>query len=361
MIYAEIMKLPVISFLLILNCMAVLGKNKAAIQTYPANDQRIQYVGRIDFRNPTKPRFWSPGVYITARFKGTSCEVMLNDQELYGTTHNYIEIAIDDQKPFRVQTTGKENVIKAAENLSEGEHTITICKDTEASIGYLEFTGIRCERLLTPTKAPVRKIEYIGDSITCGSAMDLSVPCGTGQWYDQNNAYMSYGTATARNLGAQYHLSSVSGIGLIHSCCDMKITMPQVFDKTDMRADSLQWDFNRYQPDVVTVCLGQNDGVQDSTAFCSAYVNFIKVLRGHYPKAEIVCLSSPMADAALLPVLKKYIIAVNSYINKSGDKKVNHYFFSKRYTSGCGTHPDMAEHQLLATELTDYIRQLKHW
>lgn len=354
------MRLLAALFLSLFAVTALAGKH-TSLTTYPANDQRIQYVGRIDFKNPMKPRFWSPAVYVTAKFKGTSCEVMLNDEVLYGTTHNYVEVVVDDRKPFRIQTTGKTNVIKVADNLPAGEHTVTICKDTESGIGYLEFTGIRCDQLLSPPPKPSRKVEYIGDSITCGSSMDLTIPCGQGQWYDQHNAYMSYGPVTARALNAQYHVSSVSGIGLIHSCCNMTIAMPQVFDKLNLRTDSGKWDFSRYQPDVVTICLGQNDGIQDSVAYCSAYVKFIKNLRSYYPKADIVCLSSPMADKTLTPVLKKYITAINTYVNKAGDKKVSHYFFSKRYYKGCGTHPDMEEHQQIATELTVYLKQLKGW
>lgn len=342
------------------------GKNKshkiAEPTTFKANNPNIQYTGRVDFTNPLQPRFWSPAVYVQARFRGTSCEITLNDEVLYGTTHNYIEIAIDNRPPVRIQTTGKTNVIKAAEGLPNGVHTITICKDTESGIGYLEFTGIKCQQLLPMPAKPARKIEYIGDSITCGSSADLSdKPCGTGQWYDQHNAYMSYGAVTSRNLNAQYQLTSVSGIGLIHSCCNMAIQMPQVFDKVNLRTDSIPWDFSRYQPDVVTICLGQNDGVQDSTAFCSAYVKFIGNLRSHYPKANIVCLTSPMADSILTPVLKKYITAINNHVTNAGDAKVSHYFFKKRYYHGCGTHPDLAEHREIAAELTAYVKQLKHW
>ncbi len=351
-----------ICLLLCITAWCAQGKPQTGLILFKANDPKIQYTGRIDFTDPLKPRFWSPAVYIQARFKGTSCTVMLNDEVLYGNSHNYIEIVIDDQKPVRLHTTGKTNVIEAAKDLPNGIHTITICKDTESGIGYLEFTGIQCAGLLPLPARPIRKIEYIGDSITCGTGMDMSEkPCGAGQWYDQHNAYMSYGALTARALNAQYQLSSVSGIGLIHSCCGMKVQMPQVFDKVNMRSDSIKWDFTRYQPDVVTVCLGQNDGVQDSTAFCSAYVQFIGVLRSYYPRAYIVCLNSPMADPALTSVLKKYITSINNYVNKAGDKKVSHYFFSKRYFHGCDTHPDLAEHKEIANELTAYLKQLKNW
>jgi lysophospholipase L1-like esterase len=336
--------------------------NDPSLKFYKANDPKIRYTGRIDFTNPELPRFWAPGVYISFSFIGTTCEIVLNDEELYGTSHNYIEVVVDNNKPYRVQTTGKVNTLKVAENLSNTRHTITICKNTESGIGYLEFAGVKCMRLIQAGATPNRRIEFIGNSITCGAGSDLStVPCDKGQWYDQHNAYESYGPTTARALNAQWHLSAVSGIGLIRSCCNMTITMPQVFDKVNQRADSIQWNFKKYQPHVVTICLGQNDGVQESDTFTNAYIAFIKKIRSYYPGATIVCLTSPMADPSLLGVMKKNLTAIVDQVNKDGDYKVNKYFFSKRYHQGCGGHPNLAEHKEIADELTAYIKKIKGW
>jgi len=106
--------------------------------------------------------------------------------------------------------------------------------------------------------------------------------------------------------------------------------------------------FSRYIPDVVTICLGQNDGIQDSVIFCKAYVSFLSQLRNHYPKTEIVCLSSPMGNADLTTVLKKYITAVVAELNRIGDKQIHAFFFSRSYNNGCDTHPDLEEHKLIS-------------
>ena len=349
---------------LLLNGSMVMNASKlpGEMKLFEADNEMFQYVGRIDFSNVKKPRFWSPGVYIKAKFKGSFCELLVNDQELWGKNHNYIEIQIDDNKPFKIQTTAKENNIVIAEGLPAGEHTITICKNTESNIGFLEFIGLKCEALLPLSPMPVRKIEFIGNSITCGASSDLSdVPCGKGVWHDQHNAYLSYGPTVARSLHAQWSLSAVSGIGLIHSCCGLLITMPQVFDKIDLRGDSLQWDFNKYQPDLVTICLGQNDGVQDSVKFCSAYIQFIEKIRGYYPTAQLMLLTSPMGDEKLTGVLKNYLAGITNAIKIKGDSKVDSYYFSKRYYKGCDTHPDLSEHQEIAKELGVFIKKKMSW
>ena len=332
------------------------------LKLFEADHPYYQYIGRVDFSNKKMPRFWSPGVYIKAKFKGSSCQLLINDQELWGKNHNYLEIQIDGQEPRRIQTTGKVNVINIAENLNSGEHTVLICKNTESNIGWLEFIGLKCEALLQMPPLPQRKIEFIGNSITCGAGSDQSmVPCGKGVWQDQHNAFLSYGPIVARALNAQWVLSAVSGIGLIHSCCGLQITMPGVFDKIELRGDSLAWNFKAYQPDVVTICLGQNDGIQDSVTFCSAYVNFLGQLRNHYPGAQFILLTSPMGDAKLTAALKNYLSGIKLAMKNKGDEKVDCYFYSKQYHNGCDGHPDLAEHQSIAAELGSFIKKKMNW
>ena len=177
----------------------------------------IQYTGRIQKTTKSLMRFWAPGVYVKAKFHGDIGKIYLNDEVLYGNVHNYIEIVVDDQKPVRMQLKFAANAI-IIKGLSKGDHTILICKDTEAGNGYLDFAGIECQKLLPAPPKPKLKIEFIGNSITCGFGADMAeIPCGKGEWYDQHNAYMSYGARTARSLNAQWHRSAVSGIGMIYS------------------------------------------------------------------------------------------------------------------------------------------------
>jgi GDSL-like Lipase/Acylhydrolase family/Carbohydrate esterase 2 N-terminal len=341
-------------------------------------------MGRIDWSHPGRPRFWAPGVVIRFRFKGAVSRVLLCDEVLYGNSHNYVEVTVDGLA-YRLQTKGRQDTLvitghsvrvaageptrteKAGRPEKEADdagkqHLVTICKDTESGIGYLEMAGVLCQQLLPPPPLPSRKIEFIGNSITCGAEMDMSVtPCNTGVWYDRHNAWMSYGALTARHLDAQWHLTAVSGIGLIHSCCKMEITMPQIFDKMNQRSDSGAWDLSRYQPDVVTICLGQNDGVQDSVTFCRAYLSFIAKVRGVYPDSRIVCLTSPMGDAVLTTALKRYLGGIVEAAGRAGDPKVTAYFFSRQYSHGCGGHPDLDQHREIAEELTAYLKKLMKW
>ena len=329
---------------------------------FAADNSLIQYTGRIDFSNTKAPRFWAPGVYIKAKFSGSYCSFIIKDEMLWGKSHNYLEVVIDDSIKYRFQTKTSVDTITIVKNLSSGEHTITICKNTESGIGYLEFIGFKTAKLLQLPAKPTRRLEFVGNSITCGTGMDLSeFPCDKREWYDQHNAYMSYGPTTARTLNAQWHLTAVSGIGLMHSCCNMTETMPQVFDKVSVRESTLKWDFSKYQPDAITLCLGQNDGVQDSTKFAEEYVKFIATVRGHYPQTQIILITSPMADAKLRATMERNITGIVNEMRRKGDSNVDRFFFSRGFNKGCGGHPDLTDHQLIAAELSAYLKTKLNW
>ncbi len=340
----------------------VQAMEREKMKFFKASNEKFQYIGRIDFSVKELPRFWAPGIYIKARFKGTFCEIELNDEELYGKNHNYISVIIDDGPVQRIKLNGKNNIIVLADKLQDGEHEVVICKSTESNIGYLEFVGLRCEELLKPGPKKKRKMEFIGDSITCGMGSDLTeITCDSAAWFDQHNAYLSYGPITARGLNADWHLTAVSGIGLMKSCCDLKYTMPDVVDKINLRDNLLNWDFKSYQPDLVVICLGQNDGVLDSALFVDAYVAFLKRLHAYYPKAKFVCLTSPMADERLADAQKTYLKGITTAAAKSGISAVETFAFSKQYHGGCSSHPDLNDHTQIAKELSAFIETINNW
>lgn len=330
--------------------------------SYAANHPQIRITGRVSNEQPQLPRFWAPGVYIELSFRGDSCTVLLGDEMKWGTNHNSVEIQVDNEPSYKVWLTGKDNVLHIAANKKQRRHKLTITKNTEADMGYLELRGVRCSKLLPLPKAPSRRIEFFGNSITCGTGMDTQdAPCNTGQWYDQHRASKAYGPLTAQKLNAQWQLSSVSGIGLIHSCCNKTTVMPQVYNKINMTDNALPWSFSRYQPDVVTICLGQNDGIQDSVAFTKAYIQLLQQMQQHYPRATFILLNSPMAHAELNAVLQRYILAVVQQSRQQGISRITHYFYSQRYASGCDSHPTMAEHAQMAEELSAFVAQTMDW
>jgi len=251
-------------------------------------------------------------------------------------------------------------------------HTVWIYKATEATTGPIFIEKIM-GRNLQPLKRPdAPLIEFIGNSITCGAAADPSeVPCGTGVYLDQHNAYYAYGPRVARALGVNFILSSVSGIGIYRNWNSDGPTMPQVYEKADLQDNSQRpWIFKNYQPRIVSIALGTNDlsngdGKRprlsfDSSAFVSNYVRFVLLVKSKYPEAQIALLSSPMINGDRRTLLQNCLTAVKSSIdslNPSG-KQVALYFFKPMHARGCSGHPNVEDHGILAVQLTPFFKKL---
>ena len=336
---------------------------KKGIHFYAANNKYYRFTGRFDFSNRKLPRVWNPGAYIEVGFEGTFLEIEINDEKLYGG-HNYIEVVIDDLPPRRIQLVANNNILLISDSLENKKHTLLICKNTESSMGYIELVGISCQKLLPP-KHRTKKIEFIGDSITCGNGSDnTGIKCGDGTWYDQHNAYLSYGPIVSRILGTDWQLSSVSGIGMYSSCCGMVKTMPQVYNKINFETTGPDWNMpsdSKTNPDIVVITLGQNDGIQDSTDYCSTYLAFVRKLRKTYKNATFICCTSPMADPKLQAQMARYIPAITSELHRKGDLNVHSFIYKGMYRSGCTLHPTLAEHREIAKELIPFVKEVSGW
>src|ERR1017187_650593 len=120
----QIGKTVIASLVLFINFVSLSAQKKiniSLIESKPVQESRlyhspadslIQYTGRIENQDISLPKFWSPGVYVTAKFKGGVCEVFLNDEVLYGNSHNYIEVIVDNFGPERMQMKWKNNELK---------------------------------------------------------------------------------------------------------------------------------------------------------------------------------------------------------------------------------------------------------
>ena len=353
-------------------------------RVYGADDPDILYTGRIDFTDAAQPRFSAPGVCIRARFRGTAAAVMLADEFKWGTNRNYYDVLIDDTTVVKLAPEQSVTRYEVAAGLPNGEHTINVVKRTEASIGACTFQGFEfAGQILPAPERPGRRIEFIGDSITCGAGNEARVDSdqcaedGWGQPY--NNVRLSYGPVLAGSLGAECHVSAVSGIGLIRNYSSQYDArpMPEVYDLLFFeRTDSPAWDSSRYVPDVVVIALGTNDfspgdsdrPIMEVDAWAAACTRFIDRLRGYYPDATIFCASSPMlgdnwpTSAYKSATDQKTAIAkVVKAFNESGDARIYQFFASPIVGMGCGTHPNVSQHATMASQLGSFIASVMGW
>ena len=286
--------------------------------------------------------------------------------------HNYLQYELDGvyQKRIRIDSASKEPVVIIAPTV--GKHTIWIYKATEAHTGALILHSASAQHIKALQRPSAPLIEFIGNSITCGAAADASeVPCGTGVYHDQHNAFMAYGPRVARALGVNYIMSSVSGIGIYRNWNSDGPTMPQVYDKIDFQVQTKQpWNFATYTPQVVSIALGTNDfsngdGVNprlpfDSAAFVQHYIQFVQQVKTKYPAAQIALLSSAMLHDRSRSLLQNCLTAVKEKVDAlfPSAKPVALYFFQPMQAKGCTGHPSVEDHAVLANELLPFYRQL---
>ena len=87
---------------------------------------------------------------------------------------------------------------------------------------------------------------------------------------------------------------------------------------------------------------------------------FIKTIYSHYPDAQLVLLNSPMVGGQNNLLLQECITSVQNEINsevKPG-KPIKIFWFNAMQPAGCGYHPSISDHQIMANQLIPFIKQL---
>ena len=336
--------------------------SKATNFTLPS-DPNILYMGRIDFSNPDKPLFAFPNVTIKAKFEGTSLNLLLKDYNGSDFTNNYFESITDGGTPVKFLVTSGQQTYPIAKNLSDGAHTVDIIKVTESYNGECQFLGFQTDSaksLVSPDPLPDLKLEFFGNSITCG----YGIEGGTQPAAD--NSYMAYPAVAARILNAQYHTTSYSGIGVVKGF--PSFLMSQMYNRTIAITSyspfpvNNTWNFSQYIPDYVIVALGTNDynlgfgaGTISTATFNTGYTALVTKIRTAYPNAKIICTNSPMISDVKLG---NAIFDDVATLKAAGDNKIFYFAFTHMAGSGANGHPGVADGQTNGKELAAYIKTL---
>jgi lysophospholipase L1-like esterase len=237
-----------------------------------------------------------------------------------------------------------------------------------------DFRGFILDKgatLLPPPALPERRIEFIGNSITCGYGNESIVASDPFE-YETENHYLTYAQLTCRALEAQAYVVARSGIGVYRSYDGPKTGTPEnvmttEYEYTNLYDRSEKWDFSRYQPQLVCINLGTNDlstNNYDVKLLKAAYKKFLSQVRSHNPKAKIVYLCGSMLGGKELEIAKKTLNEVVDEANKAGDKEVYRFDFTPQTGDirfGASWHPSVWQHQKMAAELTAYLRSLMQW
>lgn len=334
----------------------------------PTNDTFFTHKGRVHLETDQIALIGSAS---STTFKTSDKQVNLHLTTDGHTPYNFVVITLNKENAKRYQLeSNKDNTISLTLEAKKTE--ITIYKATEASIGDVYFKGVDAKKLLKlkPIKYDY-KIEFIGNSITCGmGADDREISCGTNNWYDQHNAYFAYGPTLSRILNADYLLSSVSGIGMYRNWNDENTEepiMPQVYDNLYLNLDKKAPYNYSFNPDLISICLGTNDmsegdGTKERLPFnkqkyVDNYIKFVANLYEHYPDVKIVLLNSPMVEGEKNVLLIACLKEVKTHF-ESEHKKIYMALTENIKPQGCSYHPNIEDHQKMADQLLPQFKKI---
>lgn len=328
------------------------------------NNPKIFYMGRVPMNDSAAELSWTAASVIV-NFNGTAVKATINDEN----GQNYYNVVVDGKVAKVLHLDKGKKEYELISGLAKGPHRLQFFKRTEYDWGRTWFYGLNINGKLLAPPTYKHKIEYYGDSITCGMADEDTSGKDRGD-NDYENGYASYANVVARHFDADFHVIAKSGIGVFISWFDY--VMPDIYDRAYAHKKA-NWDFKKFTPELVIVNLFQNDSWlsknKDHEQFkkifgetppkqefiISRYQHFIRNIRVKYPKAKIVCALGAMdatKEGSPWPgFIEKAVAGLN-------DSNVYTHFFKYKDTNG---HPSVAEQNAMGEDLIAYIEKTFKW
>ena len=363
----------------LLFCRTAKGEPMKA-QSFPASEPYVKLTGRTAESGGVRWLIHSASK-IEFRMTGTRAAVTLQgDGSAAGEEASRARFAVyvNGQRTMDRLVSKKEETLVLFESDTAQTVEIAVIKLSEAanSVFGIRQIDVVSEGPIEPLPEKKLRIEFIGDSITCGYGID-----------DENrdhhfvtgteDATRAFAYKTAAALDADYSLVSYSGHGIVsgYSGDGNRVPgqlVPPVYEKLGKNYGSAAsvldlsrpWDFASFRPDFVVINLGTNDAsyIKESAErkeeFTAAYAEFLKMVRKNNPDACIIASFGVMGDG-LFPCVEE---AVRRYTLETGDANVRTLrFWAQDGSTGyvADWHPTEATQQKAAELLIRLLSSLR--
>lgn len=349
------------------------------MKKYPADEKNIRPLGRTLFLDDMRYMDWCCS---GAEFMFTGTEISVEiwtdwtlDEPWKTIFQAYMAVYINDEELPRNKFALDAGTNSYTIYKSEKSETVKIrlIKLSEGSFSKAALKSISADGEISPTKPAERRIEFIGDSITCGFGIEGSC-AEEGFRTETENSAVNYASLTAKRFGADHSLISWSTIGLYSSWSDdgninNGWIMPMLYDYTDLGLEGIigakehfLWDFGKYPSDVIVINLGTNDVSYTKDiperlkCFEGAYADFLRHIREKNRSAHIICTLGMMGDE-LFPQIENAVRSLN-------DEKISALRFDvQKEEDGIGAekHPNTVTHKKAAEKLSEKISEVTGW
>lgn len=327
----------------------------------PVKDASVVVMGRTADSADGGLSFGYPGVSFS--FVASGGQLGVQAQSSRGDS--WLAVRVDGEHIRKVRVPAEWttiDLVKLPHKL--GGHRVEVIHLTESWQGTVTLRNFVLSdgRLLPPHSLSSRKILVLGDSITCGEAIDR-VP-GENKHSAWWNARESYGMLLADALAAQIQLVCWGGRGLIRTW-DNRTDQANLADFYGYAVgdgeQAVRWEQSGYTPDLIISAIGTNDfspGIPQQEAYVAAYVKLLQQLRRDHPAARIVLTEGPLLGGQEKSVLQTYI---RDAIRQLDDADI-FYVEARQYTGDqLDFHPTRAQHKAMAEELLPELRRIMGW
>lgn len=334
---------------------AVVGSGAATIS---AADPHVARMGRAQTMADGGVRFSYPGVSFQVSFEGTR---LIAAMQASGK-QNYVDIIIDGGARKLHLAEGRQTLVLAA-GLARGAHTAQIINRSETWQGSAALLDLDTDGSWhAAPPLPARKLLLMGDSVTCGAAIDR-VP-GEKNGAASADPRASYGMLMAQQLNAQVQLVCYGGRGLIRTW-EGKTNELNLADYYGMalptQPTAVAWDQRDYRPDAIIVAIGTNDmttGIPQREQYVTAYVSLVRTLLQDHPQAQIMLTEGSILYGEKQAALRSYIADT---VRLVADPRVRAIASSHYPGDATDAHPTREQHLNMVDDLLPQVREIMRW
>lgn len=356
---------------------------------YQPTEPEIHILGRTRTGNPL-PLFWTAS---GLEFLTDGGELWFELESDYESMEEWVRIEVDGFCLQRLIVPKGRSRLCAFRGFPAGTmRRVRLLKEVqpmrEDEKRCLLVHGLDCDGKLYPVPDGACRIEFVGDSLSAGVGL-AGAPCLVGAGPAVYGLDGNYALLTAEHFQADFRILAQCGWGAHCSCYnDFIQIMPRYYEQIcgvltgdhnrELGAFERN-DFSAWQPDLVVVNLGSNDGFavdrpawvdpqdgsshrmvsrpcggleeQSALRFEGSVKDFLRKLRRLNPDAYLLWVYG-MCEHRMAPYLET---AVREYREESGDEKADFLLLpaTNPLWVGSENHPGKKEHALAAEVLID--------